>query len=224
MSKRFFTSDLHLGSAGIIGVLNRPFKNVDRMNEMLIRNCNQRAKGQSVSVPVYDRNGQPVYDMKGNQIFNKIFTDRDILIHVGDFCEYGDDNHYKDETLRKGSKINPGIFISKFDPIFINIEGNHDAHNKVKSACTCMRTTLGRKYLAVSIGHYPSTDPKAKGTFRRGDIHIHGHCHTGPKFTIDFENQVLNINVCCDLWNYHPVSEDELIRFVDKIMKNKGKI
>ncbi len=36
----YFTSDLHLGHRGIIGMQNRPFENVQEMNQVLIRNYN----------------------------------------------------------------------------------------------------------------------------------------------------------------------------------------
>lgn len=36
----YFTSDLHLGHANSIEFTNRPFSNVDEMNETLVRNIN----------------------------------------------------------------------------------------------------------------------------------------------------------------------------------------
>ena len=40
----FFTSDLHLGHANVIRHCNRPFSSVEEMDEVLIRNWNQRVK------------------------------------------------------------------------------------------------------------------------------------------------------------------------------------
>ena len=45
-----------------------------------------------------------------------------------------------------------------------------------------------------------------------------------PKYTIDFTNKVLNINVNCELWNYNPISEDELIQLIDNIMRSNGNL
>lgn len=36
----YFTSDLHLGHRGIIEMQNRPFKNVEEMNRVLLNNYN----------------------------------------------------------------------------------------------------------------------------------------------------------------------------------------
>lgn len=36
----YFTSDLHLGHRGIISMQNRPFENLQEMNQVLIRNYN----------------------------------------------------------------------------------------------------------------------------------------------------------------------------------------
>lgn len=36
----YFTSDMHLGHVAIIHMCNRPFKNVEEMNKVLIRNFN----------------------------------------------------------------------------------------------------------------------------------------------------------------------------------------
>lgn len=52
----FFTSDMHLGHKKIVEYCKRPFKNVDHMNDILVKNWNERVK------------------------------DGDIVYHLGDFC------------------------------------------------------------------------------------------------------------------------------------------
>jgi calcineurin-like phosphoesterase family protein len=56
MANLFLTSDLHLGHSNIIKYCSRPFKNVEEMDKVLIRNANSRIK------------------------------DEDTVIHNGDFC------------------------------------------------------------------------------------------------------------------------------------------
>jgi calcineurin-like phosphoesterase family protein len=55
----YLTSDLHISHAKIIIYCNRPFKDVEEMNETIIRN------------------------------WNKVVKEDDIVIHVGDFCFKG---------------------------------------------------------------------------------------------------------------------------------------
>ena len=40
MGKNFYISDLHIGHANVIKFDNRPFKDVDEMFEILVRNWN----------------------------------------------------------------------------------------------------------------------------------------------------------------------------------------
>lgn len=61
----FFTSDTHMGHANIIKYCNRPFANVDEMNETLIKNINEKVK------------------------------ENDTLYHLGDFAMGGKNNAKK---------------------------------------------------------------------------------------------------------------------------------
>jgi calcineurin-like phosphoesterase family protein len=56
MAQLFLTSDFHMGHSNIIRYCNRPFKNVEEMDKVLIHNANSRIK------------------------------DDDTVIHNGDFC------------------------------------------------------------------------------------------------------------------------------------------
>jgi calcineurin-like phosphoesterase family protein len=138
----------------------------------------------------------------------------DIVIHVGDFA------CFKKDRGKIGLSENPNKILQNISSTFFNIEGNHDTNNKVRSVGNYLRTTLG-PFVDVSVSHYPSNDERAKGTFLPGDIHLCGHVHNKWKYFIDKENQVLNINVGIDVWGYRPVSEDKLIDFIKKLMKEK---
>ena len=61
---KFFTADWHLGGAGTLDFDKRPFKSVERMNEVLIANANRQAKSE------------------------------DTIYMVGDFITYGDSAGY----------------------------------------------------------------------------------------------------------------------------------
>lgn len=117
---------------------NRPFSTIEEMNKHLIMECCKKAK-------VYK---ETLAD--GNQIA----IDRDIIIHVGDLAMFGEN----------GLGINPQALVSQIPAMFINLKGNHDINNKVKSVGTMLRTKIG-KHNDVSISHYPSYDRHAEGTF-----------------------------------------------------------
>ena len=144
MSKRFFTADFHIGLKSILKFENRPFKTIEEMNEYLLKQCCSQAK-------IY------VEEIDGKEVV----VDKDTIIHVGDFASYNSDGD------SNGLRINPQRLIANIPATFLNIRGNHDLSNKVKSVATMIRTKLGKKYRAVSISHYPSYDIRSKGKNRK---------------------------------------------------------
>lgn len=74
MANLFLTSDLHLGHSNILKYCQRPFKNVDEMDKVIIANANSRVK------------------------------DDDTVIHVGDFCFKNSPNGKEGEGLPIHSK------------------------------------------------------------------------------------------------------------------------
>ena len=133
----------------------------------------------------------------------------DIIIHAGDLACYN--------TI---DKIKPNEILSKINATVLNIHGNHDTSNKVKSICDSMRIHLGKTFTDVSVSHYPTYDSRACGQFLEGDIHICGHVHNNWKHCLDLKNKCLNINVNFDIWNYKMLSEDELIRYIKHLLSH----
>lgn len=146
-------------------------------------------------------------------VTQKTVVSRDIIIHIGDLACFRVDRSYN------GLSVNPQEFIQQINASFINIRGNHDLNNRVKSVCNSMQISLGKRFPYVTLGHYPSYDVHAKDTFKEGWIHLCGHVHSAWKHCLDTTNSVLNINVGVDAWNYKIVSEDELIQYIDEVMK-----
>jgi calcineurin-like phosphoesterase family protein len=143
---------------------------------------------------------------------NRLAGTDDVIIHVGDLFQRGKDQG------QEGSRSGPSSFLRKIKATFVNVRGNHDAANRVKSVCDSMRTRLGKKFVDVSVGHYPTTSPEAEGSFRPGDIHLCGHVHGKWKHMIDYQNSCLNVNVGVDVWGHQIVSEDELIDYIAKVL------
>ena len=98
----WFTSDCHFGHEKIIGYTNRPFKNVDHMNEMLIKNWNSRVKEEDVVFHIGD------FCYKRSQVSYKKFADRlngKIIFIKGNHDDTNDVNTpIIDITIRHGGK------------------------------------------------------------------------------------------------------------------------
>lgn len=199
--KTFFTSDLHLQSSenpGIIDWAHRPFKSVAKHDAALIRGINERCKPD------------------------------DLLIHVGDFMNYG-----KNRGTEAG-RNKPDFYFSQIACQVVFLEGNHDPNNHVRTIGRTITTKVGRNICSVS--HYPSTDPRFEyvsiptvGSYKRypGGVHIHlcGHVHDAWRYLWDDKRKgvpVLNINIGTDVWRYRPVSESELDAYIEKVLAGKA--
>lgn len=145
---------------------------------------------------------------------NAIANSDDIIISAGDVCQYGKDRN------TSGLAINPNIFIkTHIMATFINIEGNHDNNNKIKSIGNVLWTSLGKKYQGVVVCHYPSWDSRCTKKISPGTIILHGHTHSTEKYCVDLDTKNLNINIGLDAWNYRLVSEEKLIEFIDSLVR-----
>ena len=192
--KIFFTSDLHFqstASPGIIEWAHRPFKTVEKHDAALIRGIQERVKPD------------------------------DLLIHVGDFMNYGKNRG------REGGRAKPEEYIKRIGRQIVFLEGNHDANNHVRCIGRTLTTKVGR-YI-VSVGHYPSYDTRFERAeiprYRACDndgyaIHLCGHVHDAWRYKI--QDWVLNINIGTDAWNYRPVSEAELDAYIGKVLTGKA--
>lgn len=195
--KTFFTSDLHFQSTespGIIEWAHRPFKSVEKHDAALIRGIQERVKPD------------------------------DLLIHVGDFMNYGKNRG------RESGRVKPEEYIKRIGRQIVFLEGNHDPNNHVRCIGRTLTTKVGR-YI-VSVGHYPSYDerfemvetPMYDSIFGRSRIHLCGHVHDKWKFknAVVMDIGYVNINIGTDVWNYRPVSEAELDAYIGKVLAGKA--
>lgn len=136
----------------------------------------------------------------------------DTIIHLGDLA------CYKQDRDSIGLSVKPIEMIKKIPATFINIRGNHDLNNKVKSIADSMQIHLGKKFPNVTCGHYPSYDSRSNSYIRSGWINLCGHVHKKWKHCLDLDNSILNINVGVDVWKYNIVSEDELVKYILQVL------
>lgn len=175
MARKYWTSDFHISMNEILIYENRPFNNIDTMNNSFLDMCN------TLNID-------------------------DTIIHVGDLYCYNQNKK-------------PFEFLESIKPKFINIRGNHDLNNKVKSTCESMHCYLNKRYPYISVSHYPTYDQKISRDCLTAPIHLCGHVHSKWKHCLDLDHNILNINVGVDVWNYKLVSEEDLIVYLNQLFK-----
>lgn len=139
----------------------------------------------------------------------------DIIYHLGDLFCYKQDSHLNS----KGLDVKPDEVLKDIQATFINIRGNHDLNNKVKSICDSMHMFLSKRYPSVSLSHYPTYDKRCDASCLHAPIHFCGHIHGLWRHCLDLDHKILNVNVGCMVWNWRIVSDDELIVYLNKLFK-----
>ena len=137
----------------------------------------------------------------------------DIIYHIGDLASF------KLDRGRKGLDVKPQEMLKDISATFINIRGNHDLNNRVKSACDSMHMFLSKRYPSVSLSHYPTYDRRCDKSCFTAPIHLCGHVHGSWRHCLDLDHRILNINMGCMVWNWKIVSDDELIAYLNKIFR-----
>jgi len=192
---RFFTADWHLFSDMVRQLGERPYSDVEKMNIAFIRDANQRTHCTYKNTETTDIYGQ--------KTIIKTPVGQDVIYHVGDF--------FKKEAA---NKLKPEDILTLINARMILLSGNHDANNRVKAVADCITIDLGI-YKNVTISHFPSYADESKCLhLPPHSIHICGHVHKLFKWAYDKYNDILNVNVGMDVWNYHIVSEQELTAYI----------
>jgi calcineurin-like phosphoesterase family protein len=174
MASTLFTADSHLGHGNVIKYANRPYSSVAAMERDIIRRANARAK-------------------KG-----------DILIHLGDFCNFGN------EKGVAGAKLHPREYEKRYDANIVHILGNHDVQNKVKQGFTSARMRFGG--LLFLLQHKPPSgvDPLALEC----DCVLCGHVH--QHWRTKWYGNVLCINVGVDVNNFNPLDKGDVVGIFER--------
>lgn len=133
----------------------------------------------------------------------------DVVVHLGDLgCVVP-------------GKEKPMDKLKQIHAVVVNVHGNHDSTNRIKSFCSSFRTVLGKTYTDVSASHYPTNDRRAAGQFLPGDVHLCGHVHGKWVHLLDLASQCFNVNVGVDAWGFKMLSEDELVRYIKKTLDSR---
>jgi calcineurin-like phosphoesterase family protein len=198
----WFTSDTHFGHTNIIRYSNRPFKDVNHMNEQIIERWNALVAPEDT-----------VFHL-GDVALGKI---DDSLACVGRLNGYkvlvDDGNH--DRPFMSRGKAKYDYWVGRYAEVFQEIR-------------PAGQVRVGES--VVNISHYPydGEGDHHKGGDRYaserlpdgGRILVHGHTHAEwaakamDSRVSRSKAGTLQIHVGMDAWHYKPVSEDRVIELI----------
>lgn len=208
--KRWFTADPHFSHANIVRYCKRPTLKKSDLNEKGGWASPQAAIDAAVRADGFQL-----------KRYNERVKPDDQVINVGDFLNYGA------EKGDPGLKNHPDVYFKQLNGIWVNIEGNHDANNGVRSIGRHLFTNIAK--LRVFVSHYPTDngiqDPELMAWVRKNcAFAVCGHVH--EKWAEMWDNGFLNINVGVDVRKYLPISDSEIYNIYEKAKRNQvnGKI
>lgn len=111
MSTLYFTSDLHLGHESILRMQNRPFANIDEMNDRLIKNINSRV-GKNDRLYILGDISMHIPAEKANSLIKKINGRKYLILGNHDVIGQKDECKY---DLSLFEWIGPYLRISSHD-------------------------------------------------------------------------------------------------------------
>ena len=186
----FFTSDLHFGHENVLKFDERPFETVEEMDEELIRRWNNKVdKGDLVYVL-----GDLIWKTANNEALSilKRLNGQIILIKG---------NH--DRFIKNATAKNALAGLKDYDDICVALADG-----------TTRRCILSHYFMPFYNGH------------RQNAIHLHGHSHNTEEHYLElgiiqaikkngYEPKVYNVG--CMLWNYEPVTLEEILNSKNEI-------
>jgi calcineurin-like phosphoesterase family protein len=134
--------------------------------------------------------------------WNERVKPEDYVFHVGDFCF----KNSKGGNNKEGIPVPSNEWLKKLNGYIIFIRGNHDKNNSTKTIIERLVIRYANK--RINLVHDPT---KADANYR---INFTGHVHNNwqirrIKTMFNFTDC---INVGVDVWNFYPVTFDEIMR------------
>ena len=184
----FFTSDTHFGHARIIELCDRPFESVEHMNETLVDNWNSVVGRDDVVVHL------------GDVVMGTFVDNIGILGRLNGEIHLIPGNH--DRVSSAYSHRKPDAF-AKFESMYA--EQGVTIHAEVASLFDG-GILDGVVSSLPTLCHYPFNDERFPELCppNLGQWLIHGHVHDAWKVN------GRQINVGVDVWDFTPVSLDQL--------------
>jgi calcineurin-like phosphoesterase family protein len=203
----WFTSDTHFGHANIIKYCERPFRDTDHMDAVIVDN------------------------------WNSIVSPEDTVYHLGDvalgtidksLANVGRLNGYKilvignhDRPFMALEKGESELAYAKYNEWMIRYEAVFQSVRFWRDVTTVPLDNGNREF---RVSHFPyegdHTEKVRHMSERPIDVGmplIHGHVHTKDMLTFSARNTP-QIHVGMDAWNYFPVAEAQVLDVLDGIL------
>ena len=169
----FFSADTHYFHSNIINYCDRPFKDVEEMNSVIMKKFNEKVKKD------------------------------DTVYFLGDFGFFASSNR---AFRGEGQPYNADDILKQLNgKRWYFVKGNHDkSSNKLKTNVKSI--TIKQSNLTVELVHNP------KDADIKHDLILCGHVHEKyliKEIKID-KKIVPVINVCVDMWNFYPVTWEDI--------------
>lgn len=184
---RWFISDTHFGHANIIRLSNRPFADVEEMNETMVENWNRVVKP-----------GDTVYHL-GDAVMGKFEENIKIISQLNGNKFLVPGNHDRVSSVEKESRRD-------------RFRADYEA-NGFTILPEIVTGSIGG--VPVYMSHYPFEGDSHDGDRfthlrpkRYGMPVVHGHVHEKWKIRLD------QFNVGVDVNNFTPVSEEEVAEWL----------
>lgn len=188
----FVTADNHFGHSNIIKYCDRPFENVDQMDQILIDNWNEVVKGQDWVIHLSD------FTLGPGSVAQEYFAQLN-----GDICVLSNPWHHDKRWLKTNLllKSKSGFDVRLWPSIAI---------------LEIPRLGKDGYPLAITLCHYPMAvwDRKHHGAW-----HLHGHSHGKyrPPSDDDLGYACQDVGVdCCD---FYPISLSQVSREISNTLE-----
>lgn len=140
--------------------------------------------------------------------FNERVRDEDVVYHDGDYCFRNSKGGKKGEgTTKKAAD-----WRKDYNGTWVFIKGNHDGNNSLKTPIERVYIRYGG--MRICIVHNPIHAD------HHCELNLVGHVHTQWKVKRLNEKSIM-VNVGVDVWNFRPVSIEEIIKRMNDWKKSE---
>jgi calcineurin-like phosphoesterase family protein len=200
----FFTSDWHIGHQKVLELDNRPYKDLNHMNQVLIGNFNSTVRHDDITYFLGD-----IGMCKGSEIKSVITR-----LNGTKICILGnhDAKRHKMSTLGFDAVLNSGSLVIAGELVTMS---HCPLRGVFREDTSEMNGPGGNWHKEEKHGkHYSVTD--------EGQFHLHGHIHSpnGGKSTLILGRQY-DVGVCNS--SYRPVASSIIESWIAKVLNEEKK-